>query len=91
MFGPDGHRGLALVTVLWVLVLLALMAASFTRTTRTEISLARILIHNAKALADAGMLPWARYGAAVRWAGWVVVLYPKVVVVCHGGSHWVSR
>ncbi len=34
------QRGLALVTVLWVLMLLALIAASFTRTTRLEIDLA---------------------------------------------------
>jgi general secretion pathway protein K len=48
---------LALVTVLWVLVLLSLMAASFTATTRTEINLTRNLIENAKAeaLADAGV------------------------------------
>ncbi len=28
IFGPDSRRGLALVTVLWMLVLLSLMAAS---------------------------------------------------------------
>ncbi len=52
-----GARGLALVTVLWVLMLLALIAASFTRTTRTEINLTRNLIENAEAeaLADAGV------------------------------------
>ena len=52
-----GQRGLALVTVLWVLMLLALIAASFTRTTRLEINLTRNLIENAKAeaLADAGV------------------------------------
>ncbi len=49
------QRGLALVAVLWVLVLLSLMATSFTRTTRTEINLTRNLIDNAKALADAGV------------------------------------
>ncbi len=50
-------RGLALVVVLWVLVLLSLVAASFTRTTRTEVNLARNLIDNAEAeaLADAGV------------------------------------
>ena len=50
-------RGLALVTVLWVLVLLALIAASFTMTARTEINLSRNLIENTKAeaLADAGV------------------------------------
>ncbi len=41
--------------MLWVLILLSLIAASFTRTTRTEINLTRNLIDNAKAeaLADA--------------------------------------
>ncbi len=50
-------RGLALVTVLWVLVLLSLVAASFTATTRTEVNLTRNLIENAQAeaLADAGV------------------------------------
>jgi general secretion pathway protein K len=48
---------LALVTVLWVLVLLALIAASFTQTTRTEVNLTRNLIEaaRAEALADAGV------------------------------------
>jgi len=50
-------RGLALVTVLWVLVLLALIAASFTATTRTEINLTRNEVENAQAeaLAEAGL------------------------------------
>ncbi len=50
-------RGLALVIVLWGLVLLAVIAASFTSGTRTETMLARNLIENAKAeaLADAGV------------------------------------
>ena len=47
--GRGAQRGLALVTVLWVLMLLALIAASFTRTTRTEINLTRNLIESAKA------------------------------------------
>ena len=47
--GPAGRRGLALVTVLWVLMLLALVGANFTRTTRTEINRARNLIESAKA------------------------------------------
>ncbi len=48
---------LALVTVLWVLALLSLIAASFNRTTRTEINLTRNLIEaaEAEALADAGV------------------------------------
>ncbi len=52
-----GQRGLALVVVLWVLVLLSLIAASFTKTTRTEVNITRNLIDNAKAeaLADAGV------------------------------------
>ena len=52
-----GQRGLALVTVLWVLVLLSLIAASSTKTTRTEINVTRNIIDNAKAeaLADAGV------------------------------------
>ncbi len=59
--GRDGRfrrrRGIALLSVLWVLTLLALMAANFTRTTRTEINLARNLLENAEAeaLAEAGV------------------------------------
>ena len=51
------RRGLALVTVLWVLMLLSLMAASFMKTTRTEVNITRNLIENAEAeaLADAGV------------------------------------
>ncbi len=51
------RRGIALIAVLWALVLLALVAASFTRTTRTEINLTRNLVDNmqAEALADAGV------------------------------------
>jgi general secretion pathway protein K len=54
---PAAARGLALVTVLWVLVLLSLMAASFTATTRTEVNLTRNLVENAQAeaLAEAGL------------------------------------
>ncbi len=54
---PRSARGLALVTVLWVLVLLALIAASFTATTRTEVNLTRNLVENAQAeaLAEAGL------------------------------------
>lgn len=59
LFGglPGGRRGIALIAVLWALVLLALVAASFTRTTRTEINLVRNLVDNmqAEALADAGV------------------------------------
>ena len=44
-----GARGIALVVVLWMLTLLAVIAASFTTTTRTETRLARNLVENAKA------------------------------------------
>ena len=50
-------RGLALVSVLWVLALLALMATSLSWTTRTQINLTHNLVENAtaEALADAGV------------------------------------
>jgi general secretion pathway protein K len=50
-------RGIALISVLWISVLLALIAASFTRTSRTEINLTRNMVENAKAeaLADAAI------------------------------------
>jgi general secretion pathway protein K len=52
-----GHRGLALIAVLWGVTLLAVIATSFTTTTRTETKLALNLVENtkAKALADAGV------------------------------------
>ena len=52
-----GRRGIALVAVLWGLTLLALVAANFTRTTRTEVRLAYSLLESAKAeaLAEAGV------------------------------------
>jgi general secretion pathway protein K len=55
--GLGSRRGLALVSVLWVLTMLALIAASFTRTTHSEINLARNAAENARAeaLADAGV------------------------------------
>ncbi len=51
------RRGIALIAVLWVVTLLAVVAASFTTTTRTETKLARNALDNAKAraLADAGV------------------------------------
>ena len=51
------QRGIALIAVLWVLLLLAFLAASFSSSTRTEANLARNLVENAKAaaLADAGV------------------------------------
>jgi general secretion pathway protein K len=50
-------RGLALITVLWVLTLLSLIAASFSNSTRTEIKLAfnQSEAARAEALADAGV------------------------------------
>ena len=50
-------RGLALITVLWVLTLLSLIAASFSSSTRTEIKLAfnQAEAARAEALADAGV------------------------------------
>ncbi len=57
--GPCGDRprGLALVMVLWVLVLLSVIAASFTATTRTETRLVANLVDGARAeaLAEAGV------------------------------------
>jgi general secretion pathway protein K len=53
----DRRRGVALVTVLWVLTLLALIAASFATNTRTEVNLVRNMVESAKAeaLAEAGL------------------------------------
>lgn len=55
--GSWAQQGIALIAVLWVLILLALLAANFTRTTRTGNLLARNLVANAeaRALADAGI------------------------------------
>ena len=55
--GKARERGIALVIVLWGLVLLAVVAASFATGSRTETILARNLVENAKAraLADAGV------------------------------------
>jgi general secretion pathway protein K len=54
------NRGLALVSVLWVSVLLALIAASFTKVSVTEVNRVRNITEGAKAeaLADAGF-EWA--------------------------------
>ena len=70
---PAKPRGIALVIVLWGLVLLAVIAAAFTTETRTEVTLARNLVENAKAkaLADAGvhaaMLGLHRREVEKRW------------------------
>ncbi len=70
---PEKPRGIALVIVLWGLVLLAVIAAAFTTETRTEVTLARNLVENAKAkaLADAGvhaaMLGLHRREVEKRW------------------------
>jgi general secretion pathway protein K len=52
-----GGRGFALLLVLWGLILLGLIAASFLRETRVSTTLARNVVENAKAeaLADAGV------------------------------------
>lgn len=51
------ERGIALILVLWVLILLGLIAASFLRESRLGTNLARNIVENAKAeaLADAGV------------------------------------
>ena len=51
------NRGIALISVLWITGLLAVMAASFASSTRTETRLAHNQEENAKAeaLADAGV------------------------------------
>ena len=51
--GGDRPRGLALVMVLWVLVLLSVIAAGFTATTRTEMRLVANLVDGARAEAHA--------------------------------------
>ena len=72
-WGFKDRRGIALVIVLWGLVLLAVIAAAFTTETRTEVTLARNLVENAKtkALADAGvhaaMLGLHRREVEKRW------------------------
>ncbi|HSS66036.1 MAG TPA: hypothetical protein VLS27_16540 [Gammaproteobacteria bacterium] len=54
---PANRRGLALISVLWVLTLLSLIAASFMRSTRTETNLAYNFSEQARAeaMADAGV------------------------------------
>ncbi len=54
---PPRNRGIALVVVLWTLLLLSLIAASFLALTRGEIGVARNAVDNARAeaLADAGV------------------------------------
>jgi len=81
---PPGkrRRGVALVTVLWVLALLALIAASFATSTRTEINLARNQVESAKAealaeagvyqaivglMAEGGAEPWRVDGTVYAW------------------------
>jgi general secretion pathway protein K len=57
------QRGIALISVLWITTLLAVIAASFTSSARTEGRLARNMVENAKAeaLAD-GAVPRAVLG-----------------------------
>ena len=76
------RRGVALVTVLWVLALLALIAASFATNTRIEVNLARNLVENTKAealaeagvyqaivglMAEGGVEPWRVDGTVYAW------------------------
>ena len=69
----ERQRGVALITVLWVLVVLALIAGNFARTARTETVLTRNLLENAsaEALADAGVrlavLGVSHPDTAARW------------------------
>ncbi len=55
--GRDNSRGIALVSVLWILALLAIIAGSFTTNARTNAKLAPNLVEMAKARAwaDAGV------------------------------------
>ncbi len=69
------NRGLALLAVLWILTLLALMAATFTRTSRTEVNLARNAMERfrAETLADAGVhLAAARLQQPIAQGGWSI-------------------
>jgi general secretion pathway protein K len=76
------QRGIALLAVLWVVAILALVAAVFMRETRTEIALTRNLAAEAKAeaLAEAGVnrailillglddtIPWRVDGTAIAF------------------------
>jgi general secretion pathway protein K len=53
----DGERGIALIAVLWIMVVLAALAASFSTSTRTQVNLARNMVAAAEAetIADAGI------------------------------------
>lgn len=53
-----GERGIALIAVLWVMVVLAALAASFSTSTRTQVNLARNMVGaaEAEAIADAGVV-----------------------------------
>src|SRR5688572_9699238 len=76
------QRGIALVMVLWVLLLLGLVAASFLRETRLSTGIARNASENAKAealaeagihramlgLADRGATAWRVDGTLYRFA-----------------------
>jgi general secretion pathway protein K len=54
----DGERGVALIAVLWIMVVLASLAASFATSTRTQVNLARNMVAavEAEAIADAGVV-----------------------------------
>lgn len=79
---PRKQRGIALVMVLWVLILLGLVAASFLRETRLSTGIARNASENAKAealaeagihramlgLVDGGVTAWRVDGAPYQFA-----------------------
>lgn len=71
--GGVGQRGFALLTVLWLTMLLAIIAASFTTTARTEIQFGRNAVDKARAeaLAEAGVslavLALLEPDPAARW------------------------
>ncbi len=53
----SGHRGIALVAVLWIVLLLSVIALGFSLTTRTEVRIVTNVVENARAraLAEAGV------------------------------------
>ncbi len=76
------QRGLALVTVLWVLMLLALMAAGFTRTMRLEVNLARK--RRGPSRGDAG----SRWRRGEDRRSWISPAGPGFEICGGPGSAW---
>ena len=80
---PNRQRGIALVIVLWIITLMAIMAASFTYTMRAETAMTTFAMERAqaRALADAGIAyaatklllapdpenPWPTEGSPRDW------------------------